>query len=268
MMGLGMIEVIQQIRQGVGGSELERLLTKEQLQSIGTYVEPEKGRTLLHVAAAVGNQSVVEWLLAQGALLNAKDTCGEATPALLACAKRQEKMVRFLLERGASATERDSNEWDLLLTAADCGATAIGKWLLETGHSDPKSREWRGYTALHMACSCNHTDFVLMLLEGGYIGANERDSEGVTPLCVACDMHCNASIELVAALLEHGASLHECDRYGITPLGRARSCHRADLVSLIESKLGAHSAERDPLIFPRTCHTVLPILVQQGIIKP
>lgn len=64
--------------------------------------QPLTGANLLHVAAAHGRADVVEYLLAKGMNIEAKDELG-SSPLSLAVQHRQPDVVRLLLRKGADA---------------------------------------------------------------------------------------------------------------------------------------------------------------------
>ena len=63
-------------------------------------VKNHRGQYLLHWAASRGHRGIVSLFLQEGADIDARDKFGE-TVLLLACKERDEKMVSFLLDKGA-----------------------------------------------------------------------------------------------------------------------------------------------------------------------
>lgn len=92
-------------------------------------LRPSQGRTLLHGAANRGSLVPVDWLLANGADCNARDTDG-ATP-LHAAAKRNTStgVVERLLAAGASIGARDDNGRTPLDVARENGRTKVARVL-------------------------------------------------------------------------------------------------------------------------------------------
>ncbi len=85
----------------------------------GVRAKSDKGMTLIHSAAAFGHTALVEYLLAAGADVNARNAA-QQTPLHLAAARGQEAVVELLARSGAEVNARD----DQGLTPMDvAGAT-------------------------------------------------------------------------------------------------------------------------------------------------
>lgn len=153
------------------------------------------GRTLLHQAAALGNQPTVQLLLRLGADPNGKDG-GDHTPLYSVANEYQGKdggaVVRILVQAGA---EVDAN-----------GGV-------------------KRCTPLHMAARRGSVEIAAALLDCG-AAIEARDSLGETPLrrAVNCD-----KVQVAALLLSRSADPHSLGSKRLTPLQAARSAAMKEL---------------------------------------
>lgn len=94
------------------------------------------GRTPLHVAAEMGYEEIVAYLIDQGADVNSLGhwSCG-TTPLHLAAKAGHEGVVRRLLSAGATVYIPDSRGRTALDVARAAGHTDIAKLLAEQEHS-------------------------------------------------------------------------------------------------------------------------------------
>ena len=91
------------------------------------------GRTALHQAAAVGNVKVLEMLIAQGALVNAKNSSGE-TPLHLAARFGHLPAAKYLVKCGALINEKTKfTRATPLMAAAEMGHENIIRMLMISG---------------------------------------------------------------------------------------------------------------------------------------
>lgn len=195
----------------------------------------------LHWAAMTGHAEIVKELLRRGAHINITDSDGIVTPLHLASMQGHIKTVIELLDQGARYFVRD------LHIAVDNGHVDVVKEMLSRG-ANVHERDASEMTALHHAAEHGHVEVVKALLDGG-ANVNEVTSNGVTPLicatacridrgqgevvkellnrgasCRGWDLS-NAAfsghIEMVKALLDRGADLHQRDQHQSTILHAA-----------------------------------------------
>ena len=140
------------------------------------------GNTLLHLAALRSHLPVVQYLLAQGALVDAKTYAG-STPLLSAARNGHLPVVQCLLAHGARVD-----------AATDDGATPL-YWAALRGHLEVVE---------------------YLLVHGARVNAAAAD--GTTPLYWAA---INGYQPVVECLLAHGARAGATANYGTTPLHRA-----------------------------------------------
>jgi len=145
-----------------------------------------RGNIPLHLAAKIGEASVVEMLISKGADVKAKNKY--SWPPLFFAANR--KVLNLLMENGASLNELDLNA------------------------PDPTGR-----TPLYAALAEGRVELAELLIEhGAYLGKaelNKKNKEGKTPLHFAVE---KGSMKVIKYLLEHGADINAKDKYDWPPL--------------------------------------------------
>jgi len=122
--------------------------------------------TPLHFAAQAGQTDVVEYLIAHGADVDAKNSSDE-TPLHAAAAKGHKEIVELLIAKGAEVN----------------------------------AENMRGKTPLQLAADEDHKDVAELLIEHG-ANVNAKDSQGRSPLDRAKD---KGHTEIVELLKKHGA---------------------------------------------------------------
>lgn len=190
-----------------GGNPIE-----EDTRSIFEAIE--KGR--------VGN---VERLLAQGALLEERDTKG-CTPLLYAIERligwhahkeNIEKIVSILIEQGASLESTDpQGNTPLLKCCANFDYSylaVLAKTLLERG-ADLEARNQQGNTPLCVAAMHGKAAILNVLIEKN-ADKEARNNEHQTALMIAAEKN---QVKVVEELLLAGAFIDSRDRNGMTPL--------------------------------------------------
>ncbi len=108
--------------------------TKAQIKANPDYVTSSNisGETPLHFAAMTGNALVADFLLANGADVNAKDNFGW-TPLLEAANQGQKDMVLLLIARGADVNAADNNGETALKLAVGGNYTDVADLLRQHG---------------------------------------------------------------------------------------------------------------------------------------
>ncbi len=144
------------------------------------------GWTLLHHAAAVGNLHFVEFLLNQGAEVDALDGGGH-TPLYSAANGLKSgggQVVRALVRAGANVNACEgAKRCTPLHMAARRGNRETAEALLESG-ADIEARDSEGETPLRRAVNCNHAGVAALLMAKG-ADARSVGSNGITPLAAA-----------------------------------------------------------------------------------
>lgn len=130
------------------------------------HYQDMKGDTALHKAAAKGYKSIVNLLLANGAVINTRN--GEGwTPLHSAVLNNDNKeVVKLLLIFGAQINAKDNFGNTPLIWAVSKGCEDIVKLLLEHG-ADIDNKCKINSTALHEAACWNYINIVKLLLVSG-----------------------------------------------------------------------------------------------------
>ena len=190
------------------------------------------GRSRLEDAAAFGQVKVAEFLLANGADVNA-NLGGAGTPLHRAAQSGHKTMTELLLRNRADVNSRESGATPLHL-AVDNGHKAITEVLL--AHKADVNAKGKlpvpgvaeDNTPLHIAASKGFAAIAeLLLARGAQVNASDRT--GRTPL------HAAASRELrvVQLLLTHQADVKARDNEGWTPLHVAINLNQLAIARLL-----------------------------------
>ncbi|XP_024083143.1 tankyrase isoform X2 [Cimex lectularius] len=210
--------------------------------------------TPLHFAAGYGRKEIVQFLLAAGASIQARDD-GGLHPLHNACSFGHADVVRLLLVAGANPNTRDNWNYTPLHEAAIKGKVDVCIALLQHG-ADITIRNTEGKTPLEVADQA--TRAVLTgeykkeeLLEAARTGNEERLLALLTPLNVNCHasdgrrstpLHLAAGYNrnrVVQLLLQNGADVHAKDKGGLVPLHNACSYGHFDVTEMLV-KAGAN----------------------------
>ena len=138
--------------------------------------------TLLHRAAERGQISVVEFLLASGAAIDARNTSPDSyyerqwTPLMFAISENQTPISELLLDAGADINVRDTEGRTPLLLAIEKGRQSMSERLIEMGANLELTGE-EGCTALILAVREGHKTLTERLIAAG-ADINARDRNG------------------------------------------------------------------------------------------
>jgi ankyrin repeat protein len=160
---------------------------------VGNY-----NRTALHKAAGHGHQQMAEFLLSEGANINARDKLGY-TPLMFAIHGRKSEVAVWLVEKGARIDVKENNGYTALHNAAFAGLPDVVMALIQHGAElDAKAgRE----TPLHLAAQEGHVQVARILLENG-ADAGGKSNGFWTPMSLASNQ---GHTEIVELLKEYGA---------------------------------------------------------------
>ncbi len=142
-------------------------------------------QTPLHLAARNGHLQTVELLIHSGADIEAEGMGGETPLCSAVCAESKRKdIVSLLLSAGASV-DVESDTTPLLNRAIYCGDIDIVEVLIAHG-ADVNFKGRIGYTALHCAAYMGRPEIVKLLIQED-ADVNARDHGLVTPLLTALE---------------------------------------------------------------------------------
>lgn len=214
---------------------------------VNTAEEDSMGNTLLHSAAYLGKEGIINRLIEKEADIHKKNETG-VTPLHISVFGGKVGGLRVLLNNGARINEKTSDEGGTALhIAAAAGQIECLKELLLNG-ADFSIRGAEGVTPIHLAARSGNTECLKeLLLKGANI--EETDDEGHTPLYYAAmaddsgcfvellqrgakfDIKCkkgghtllhvvaaSGNTENVLELLKKGVLIDEKDAEGCTPL--------------------------------------------------
>ncbi|XP_009812042.2 CARD- and ANK-domain containing inflammasome adapter protein [Gavia stellata] len=174
-------------------SELEKTLKDNDINALNSSSE-----TLLHVAAAKGHLTIMEYLISKGAKTDVKDKKGR-TPLHRAAEKGHGDTVKVLLRCGAYVYSLDREGESPLHLAARNNHSHILKMFLKE-----EARSYRNqHNFLHMAALKDESGLAKMLLKAG-ASTDGKDERGQTALSYAVSQ---GSENTAKVLLEAGASV-------------------------------------------------------------
>jgi len=143
------------------------------------------GYTPLHQVAYTSNVKLCEFLLHQGANLDALSMNG-STPLLIASREGQLGLVECMLKYGADPMDGGDKGLTPLSLAAAEGHSNIVRLLVEYGADINEATGFERRTPLHEAVEGGHVDTCKTILElGGYPSITSLDTDGASPVDVA-----------------------------------------------------------------------------------
>lgn len=231
------------------------------------------------VGAANGNLDLVESLLSEdinGELLDSVEDEGN-TALMFACSNGREKVVRYLLIKGAKLESCNNYGWTPLMTASYYGHYSIVALLLQN-KCKPYYASRLGCTPLHCAARCNHVQVAELLIakeievnmsEGKSLDCTEKSYRA--PLLTAVQHGHDAMVSLllskganvnykdpgtgwtslmlaalnghttaVQILINSGANCNETNNLGQTALEIAKKMKRRDVENVLDQVTARH----------------------------
>ncbi len=124
--------------------------------------------TELMVAAALGNERIVEALLNKGADINKKNV-QKMDPLMFAVNKNNKTIVELLIQKGALVNEADSHGWSPIMVAARKGYGDIANILLQKNDNNALLNKTlpNGFNAMLIAARNGQTAIVKLFLDKG-----------------------------------------------------------------------------------------------------
>ncbi|TVY18870.1 Ankyrin repeat domain-containing protein [Lachnellula arida] len=191
------------------------------------------GTTLLHIAAKVGYDGLVKYLL-QTCKVNI-DPIGHAgkTPLWIASIRGHNAVVQSLLQTGrVDINATDDEGFSPLTAASDFGREAVVRSLLRNKADVNYRQESSGLTPLAFAARKGHTAVVRALLDSN-CNINCIDKHGRTPVMLAANDGHSSCVNL---LLENGADYEAKNEDGDTALTLASFCGHNAVIQLCLEK--------------------------------
>jgi len=211
--------------------------------NMADMVDDEVTLGLVELVAWGGGLEYIEQEIRAGADVNVREADG--TPLLVTAVDlRDPEVARLLLDAGADPDAADDAGRTALLAAIEKGSVDAMCLLLGRG-ADPKvlAGESLG-RALILAARARRTDFVTKLLERG-ASVHQRDEEGATPLHAAARA---GDDEAVRLLFGAGARKPYC---GHGARRRAHQCAACGRRGGSPTRRGSRTARLPPIVLPQ-----------------
>lgn len=185
---------------------LEELL--KQSYSINVYFT--NGLTPLHQASYQNKEQLVDFLLENGADVNAKTNNNyQATPLQLAIFANNQRIIQKLLTKNPDLYIKDAQGSDAILYAINLNHTEILQMFLNNiGQINNSGNTWEDLY-LHQACRSN-AQMVQMLINSGS-DINKKSEAGDTPLMFSLQ---SDSLDAFNMLIKAGADIHAINNSG------------------------------------------------------
>ncbi|MGE0207072.1 MAG: ankyrin repeat domain-containing protein [Candidatus Babeliales bacterium] len=231
----------------------------------------ERGQTLLHVAATVGQYesdtsqicAVIDFLVQEKIPLDELDSDG-VTALYTACAVHEHNsaIIQRLLHHKACVNTGSETP---LFAATKRDRRKLIKLLLQHGAkiSNPNKA---GDTPLH--CATDEKTIKLLLKHGAMV--DHRNNRGRTALHLMCNSHdYNSAIDYfscIKVLVEHGADINGSDNHGDTPLCYAASKDNSSYFEIVEYLLQAGACPNRGFPLKFACKDAAKVLIQHGAV--
>ncbi|KAK4206609.1 hypothetical protein QBC37DRAFT_121152 [Rhypophila decipiens] len=177
------------------------------------------------VGSAIGIADIAEVLLQAGASPNAEGTSG-CKPLSICCeaGTLNRQLIAILIKYGASVDAQDGFGQTALHRACNRQEPDFGLVNMLISHARAAcAHDIQGRSALHMLCLRGHQNAGAvgrLLMAADWSMINARDNQGSTPLLLAV-RRSHPNLDLVNALITHGAYIGAMDTDGKTPISVA-----------------------------------------------
>jgi uncharacterized protein len=174
--------------------------------------------TVLHLAAELGQGPILEYLLHNGAHVNAPTRGSRVTPVCIAAIHGNAAAVQILLDHGASNTVVDADGDSLLCAAVRWGHASVVELLLSSRNSsqpagDVNTPAVNGSMPLLVAAVRASAELVQLLLDAGADTTAQYQPTGVTMLHAAA--HNVEHPEVLKLLLEQSGAAAMIDSVAV-----------------------------------------------------
>lgn len=165
-------------------------------------------KNCLNMAAKIGQEKVMETLLADDTIdINEQDAWG-ARPLTLAAVHGNEGIVRLLVNHPKIGINYTNLEGDTpLILAAENGYVGIVELLLRHPDIDVNQKNAKGDNPLTLAITHGHLEVTKLLLDNPNIDLKQKNAKGDTPLTLSVT---NGRVSILEELFHHmGITPHE-----------------------------------------------------------
>ena len=205
----------------------------------------DNGKTPLHIAASNDSRGFVQYLIRQGAQVNAKDV-SSSTPLHEAVINGSVGCARVLIDAGADINAQNAGGNTALHLVMPLEAREpIFSALLDAG-ANPNLKDIYGETPLHIAARIAMSREIIEKLVDAGADLDERNKRGVTPLALAIERN---QVQQANILVELGADIHAEGIDNTTALTKAvsKGVAMARAVIVPENVQSRDSSGRTPL---------------------
>lgn len=184
-------------------------------------------------SAEAGDLEQVRAELAAGAPIDAT-TKQRRTAILLAASNKHYDVVRHLIEAGADIDKQDETCFNPFIWGCIHNDLELVRIMVAAG-TDLERLTRFGGNGLTPAAEKGHLDIVRELLTTTDINVNLTNFVGWTALIEAIILRDGGPVqqEIIRLLLEHGASPHMTDKWGVPPIELAREKGYTEIVDLL-----------------------------------
>ncbi|TNK94292.1 hypothetical protein OUY_02210 [Wolbachia endosymbiont of Leptopilina clavipes] len=153
-------------------SELIEEVDQGNIQAVKNFIEQggnieaknDDGWTLLHRSAWKGRTEIVEFLVDQGANINARTTSDSKKPIHVAAKEGYQEIVDFFLGKRMRVDDADNDKWTPLHYAAAYNHLELSEFLLGQ-HANIEAKNKNNKTPLDLAREKSHTKIVSFLMQ-------------------------------------------------------------------------------------------------------
>ena len=189
--------------------------------------------SLLHVAAKVGSERVVDWVLERGGDVEVKNELDEETPLMAACVAGHVNVAERLVVGGANVMARGAYDRTVLHAACQNGEVDVVRYLLALGVLDVDAEDDHGERPLDDACDNGHVEVVKVLVEDGGADVDVEGKNKYGPIYSACY---GGSVEILRVLVDAGSGGEGRDG-GVWVSGLAKAAEEGH-VDLVRELMG------------------------------
>ena len=196
--------------------------------TILTELKDSSENTLLHVACQNGHLEIVQYLVQNGAEVNARNNQKD-TPLALACPGRHTDIVKFLMQNGANIDTVNQEGDSPLAIACKHGSLSIVEHLVKNEAKLDTLNLTRGNSPLAIACKEGHKNTVICLVKND-ANRDSKNHDRNSPLALAC---LGKHIDIIKILLKEKAKPNTKNNDGNSPLALACQKGYKEIVEIL-----------------------------------